>query len=947
MFKLGVKISGLPQHFDPAIGVSPAEKLSPEHLQLLRNAFTCSKAGLKTQKSGRNRGRNEEHGMGFKEFREVLQSVIGPDVEGAWVERFFSEVDICCTGQIKWQQLCSYLLLEYTERESASIPRAALLDSKLQIRHCSHNKVGIHCITHTHSHSFYNNPQLAGDPTEEVANTRRFRGWTTDAVYMGNVHKVAISTDCRDLHFVNVSTASVFEDVHLFGFRSVPTALCYWHDIQFPERPPLLLLGDEKGGIHLIWFLNSSKGLFKNPTKKLNGPHRIFFPDLGEHSSMVSSRYIPNIHQEPVNRLMFEPSTNVIMSSSESDNTSVVFMSVSLKQEPYIWKFKQGAKCFDYNASLQLMVTGGCDRVVRLWTRFVTTSPVATLVGHRTAVLDIAIYQAVGQIFSYSRDAELRVWDISTHHCLKTVGLPFPCLQPGRIPEHGNFPFLLLSPPLPEQTQPHLVVGCKDYLALLDLAERERGGGGWLTDEARELNGPALSCALYNPTLKQVVTGHADSSVSLWDVGTGKKRLQICNVHGEDELTCMALDSSHRRLITGACNGTIKVWSLLNGLNLHKLEPVTNSEVTAVTCLHSNQLLAVGWSRQIAQYNITGAKDLYVRADMSWKSNGVHKSDILAVGQCSSLGVIATASHDGEVIIWRLETQGPLLHLHRETQAGAALPVDSLLFLQHRAGNRTYRNRGVLVSSQAGCLCFWSITGQAHIHGQFYAPEQPGERVLSLNSDQLKNTILVSGDTTGQLQIWDISHYALDIQHEPVCECPPLLHCWKAHKRALVSVEVLEVADRLFVLTGSADGSAGLWTNDGDHVGSFGQQAIWNISDPATYLRETQSNRREDTVERAESDEVGSNKVKSKAPDLASCGKILQEECCSQASSASTVESDLHQPQQPMVTCKHTITHTQTSLSFSSHLSSFFPSIHAHPSNHYLCISTCARTFVR
>lgn len=56
---------------------------------------------------------------------------------------------------------------------------------------------------------------------------------------------------------------------------------------------------------------------------------------------MVSHRYIPNIHQEPINRVMFEPSTNIIMTSSESDTTSVVFMSVTLKQEPYIWKFKQ------------------------------------------------------------------------------------------------------------------------------------------------------------------------------------------------------------------------------------------------------------------------------------------------------------------------------------------------------------------------------------------------------------------------------------------------------------------------------------------------------------------------------------------------------------------------------------------------------------------------------
>lgn len=70
---------------------------------------------------------------------------------------------------------------------------------------------------------------------------------------------------------------------------------------------------------------------------------------------------------------------------------------------------------------------------------------------------------------------------------------------------------------------------------------------------------------------------------------------------------------------------------------------------------------------------------------------------------------------------------------------------------------------------------------------------------------------------------------------QPVCERPPLLQCWKAHKGALVSVEVLEVVDRLFILTASADGSAGLWTVDGDLVGSFGQEVLWNNTDPATY----------------------------------------------------------------------------------------------------------------
>lgn len=101
-------------------------------------------------------------------------------------------------------------------------------------------------------------------------------------------------------------------------------------------------------------------------------------------------------------------------------------------------------------------------------------------------------------------------------------------------------------------------MGCKDYLALLHLPERRRGSAGWFTDEGSR-SGATVSCALYNSTLRQVVTGHADSSLSLWDIETGRRTLQILNAHGEEEVTCMTLDSSHRRLITGSSSGTMKV----------------------------------------------------------------------------------------------------------------------------------------------------------------------------------------------------------------------------------------------------------------------------------------------------------------------------------------------------------------------------------------------------
>lgn len=146
---------------------------------------------------------------------------------------------------------------------------------------------------------------------------------------------------------------------------------------------------------------------------------------------------------------------------------------------------------------------------------------------------------------------DLKIWDLLSHACLKTVHLRFPCQQPGRSPEHGGFPFLLLAPPL--LGQPRLVVAHRDYLALLHLSSPEgaRGPTGG--------RGPGLTCALFSSTLGRVAAGHADSSLSVWDVETGSTKIRVLNAHGEEAVTSMALDSTHRRLVTGSLGGTIKV----------------------------------------------------------------------------------------------------------------------------------------------------------------------------------------------------------------------------------------------------------------------------------------------------------------------------------------------------------------------------------------------------
>ncbi|KAG7256741.1 hypothetical protein CRUP_007368 [Coryphaenoides rupestris] len=722
----------------------PGKHLTLEHLHLLRDAFDDHKMSPdrtsrrrephpKPTRDQRDRGTDgtgrqgggggDVPGMNLEDFQKVLSSVIGPGVSDDCVERFFHEVDIDGEGLVDWPRLCSFLLRLYAEKDRSAAPRDAVVDASPLIKHCLHNKqeatVRVVAVHQPASHLRYisvskggrlivwnsrlhilQNLGLCGDPAEEAVTRRppRFRGWTTDAVYMDNVRKIAIATGCRDLRFVNFSATGLSEEVVLFGRRS------------------LLLWGDDKGGVNLMWFLNPSKGLFEGlPSEKVQ-PQRIYMPDLGDHSALVSYQHVPGVHTAAVNRVLYEPEAELLMTSSESDDTSVVIVHTSLRRDPYVWKIHQGVRCFDYSRALRLVVTGGFDPAVRLWNQVVPARPVGTLRGHRATVLDVVVYQPLGQLLSYSRDGELRIWSLSSHRCLRTLRVAFPCFRPGHVPEQSCFPFLLVQGPLPGKAPPHLLVACKDYLALLRLAEGRgddaaaaaAGGGG--EGEGLEVSSgqhggglAPVTAALAVPPLGLVAVGRRDSSVDVWEAATGRRRFTVHGAHGGEELSCMSTDAGGRRLVTGSRQGTVKVWDLLNGQNLHKLEPVSSSEVTGVTCLHGNQLLTVGWSRRVALYDIQGAEDVYVKADTSWKSEGVHKSDILAVCSCPALGVVATATYDGEVIVWRVDTQRPVQRLQTtDAQAGVAPPVDRLLFLQQRAAHRRWRNRAVLVSSQGG-----------------------------------------------------------------------------------------------------------------------------------------------------------------------------------------------------------------------------------------------------
>ncbi|XP_043942680.1 WD repeat-containing protein on Y chromosome-like [Protopterus annectens] len=784
------------------------DELGLDHLKLLEEIFakhiprdggekpTKKNAGLWWIKRSSKAATRQPGNMTLHEFQEALQDMLGSDQWNSQMELLFNKVDTACDGFVDWSEFCTYMLLQYREKDYVTARKETFAKRDPLIRHCVYNKqeptTRILAITSPpplyfvsvskegsltvwdsslHIQRMY---ELSSESSDTYTGKKIFKSWATDAVYMPDVHKIAVTTTSRDIHFFDVSTTNYFEEFHLFALSHVPKALYYWHDGKFSGNRSLLLWGDDTGDVHLLWFLKPHKGMFEKPFTDEEGPQKIFIQDMKEHFKLLSYEIISEVLQEAICRIMYVPEGDLIIASSGS---SVIIADIERKKKAYTWKINKGVTCFDFNKSLNLLVTGGMDHKVRLWNQYVTNRPIALLQGHYMAILDVAIYESLGQVFSFSKDSILKVWDISSENCLQSLVLKFPCVQPGHFIEYGEFPFLLVT-----QDPRVLLVSCADYIAMLNLDHTD------LENETHTHSAPLCS-AIYNSFFCQVATGSDDSTITLWDVKTGTKCLLLNNVHGNEEITCMAFDSPQRRLITGARNGTIKI------------NPTGQGSFSK-------------WTEEI-YYTI--------------KTQGQMPKDLLSLDP--------TSGSEDQPLEMKANNMRPNSRhrIKHKKEDGLQPPVDKLLFLQNRASNEHMVESAILLSSEAGFLYWWSIFGSRRKVGRYYAPEKTDESILALSASPTNN-VLVSADTCGYVHVWDISTFGMSSSHRRLSKKPPLLYSWKAHDGTVVSAEYFTFELSPFIITGSSDRTARLWTSDGKYVGTFGQEKKWDLKNPATYL---------------------------------------------------------------------------------------------------------------
>ncbi|PNJ73199.1 WDR49 isoform 2, partial [Pongo abelii] len=491
------------------------------------------------------------------------------------------------------------------------------------------------------------------------------------------------------------------------------------------------------------------------------------------------------LHQgDWVRQVTYNASLDAIISSTTSNTNSVV-LAWREKSKKHLnmtsFNIAQGIHAFDYHSWLNLIATAGINNKVCLWNPYVVSKPVGVLWGHSASVIAVQFFVERKQLFSFSKDKVLRLWDIQHQLSIQRIACSFPKSQDFRCLFHFD------------EAHGRLFISFNNQLALLAMKSE--------ASNRVKSHEKAVTCVLYNSILKQVISSDTGSTVSFWMIDTGQKIKQFTGCHGNAEISTMALDANETRLLTGSTDGTVKIWDF-NGYCHHTLNVGQDGAVDISQILILKKtILVTGWERyDYASWKIIGRaitvfrpqnfNQFFIQPE-EWKGGIQHHDDILCAAFLPPQTLV-TGSYDGEIVLWNNSTENAhhVLHpdyqrllksklntkpqkLHSAGRSHSSHPmtdhstmgvrnfeidtegknaVTRLCFLKARKNTAVTGGANLVSCGGSGYVRFWDIY-KKQLLAEFLAHSGVGSIIMS--TDKM-NRYLTTGDLDGWLKIWNI-----------------------------------------------------------------------------------------------------------------------------------------------------------------------------------------------
>ncbi|KAM4889331.1 cilia- and flagella-associated protein 337 [Thomomys bottae] len=747
----------------------------------------------------------------------------------------FDKVNVTRDTFINWDKLASFILLSLYEKDERTKAMVVLQWSDLEFLPGKH-KDTIQKVIFLKNSSRYLSISKEGllgiwgenlklQKTLPITSdaTKLKHLWVTSLVSLENVNKIAVAFTSKEICFYDLLSKEDFPcQYKVQGLKGTPICMDYWYD-PLDANESILSFGDITGKVQAIAFTAALISLFERPASSCEDEEAtmtITWAELvsGCHKCCHVLEHMLH-HGAWVRQVTYNVSLDAIISSTTSSTNSVV-LAWREKSKKHLkmtsFNIAQGIHGFDYHSRLNLIATAGINNKVCLWNPYVVSKPVGELRGHSASVIAVQFFAERKQLFSFSRDKVLRLWDIHHQLSIQRVACPFPKSQDFRC----LFYF--------DEAHGRLFISFNNQLALLTM-KRE-------ANKRVRSHTKAITCVLYNSLAKQVISADVGSAVSFWMVDTGQKIKQFTGCHGNAGISAMALDANETRLLTGGTDGTVKVWDF-NGHCHHTLNVRQDGTVDISQILVLKKtILVVGWESAITVFRRQNFNQFSIPSE-EWKGGTKHHDEVLCAAFLPPQ-TLATGSYDGEIILWNNSTENAYHVLHPDYQRQLSSKLDKdpqkllgtdsscfihsmanqtppnfegdmegrnavtrLCFLESRKNIATTEGANLVSCGGSGFVRFWN-TFKKQLLAEFLAHSGSGSIIMSIDK---WNKYLTTGTTDGRLKIWNIEEYCLHPSKNKITQTPPLIRSWQPHEDRISSVELCEVGGCVLIVSSSAD----------------------------------------------------------------------------------------------------------------------------------------------
>ncbi|KAJ3375003.1 WD repeat-containing protein 49 [Allomyces arbusculus] len=769
-----------------------------------------------------HRNEDGEEGFDIDTFREVFGKVLGGNLSFDQMTQLFMKIDANSDGTVSWDEFSTFVVMvgglnqDYTK---------AIVDEKIRKLVDSSHKDLIKRIDYITKERKYMSISREGSLClwspklklqRSLVTREGSQSWVTDAVLLQDQNKLAIVSDDRQL--------TIYEMMQSIKPRKLVTIaplennpLCIAYTSKFEEERSLLVFGDDGGYINILSFTRRFFADYVSDTEAaVIKPSALSHKEENPYKGTITL-HRKKIHTGWVERIQLIREINAFVTCSSESAKSLVISDLERKTTRSI-SVPKGVRCFDACRRPSFLVTGGRDKIVRLWNPYVLSKAAGSLVGHNATVTDVLVNQTDGHVISLSEDKVIKIWNIKTFFCLQTLTDRFP-----HRPEN------IISSIYFDNVHRQLITGSNKLEAWPLYTQ--------LKQSMVETHEAPVVAALFNTSFHQVVSGGEDSTVSVWDAHTGEKTFQFNQVHGELEITAMCFDNSGRRLITASRDGVIKIWNFNNGQLLRKCFKNNTAEVSAVLFVEvqaNKYVIAVGWDHKISVF-LDSPEDFecWPLREISDAHRG-HHEDILCVAMAPP-SLLATGGLDGLIVAWNIESgtwranmKDPFL----EYKSLECKAVEDIRFVYDRTQESYPRTQKFpLVSAHAdGFVRIWDVYEGRMVH-EVSADMIDNEGLTALAVNE-KGTLLVVGGSQGHVRVFHVR--PISLRAGETYDDKLVLGCmWKCHTMSITSVNFVTTHD--MILTASVDTTVRSWCIDGMHIGIFGQEDTWDLEDPSTF----------------------------------------------------------------------------------------------------------------